>query len=163
MRVSSIRNSIPIPLYWEQNVDPLVDLNKEPLQLCLWHDDHHPSMRYDKHKQILKCWACGAGGDVIEIHRLVKHFATRDEAIKSLLEMYTVHETVINKAVIDRELAITKEDIEVKTLMYKVLSLVEYKKDPLLYCKLDQLMSMDLAPFERVIKLKKFYEEIRKR
>ena len=33
--------------------------------LCPFHDDHHPSLILDPDRQSYKCWACGAGGDVI--------------------------------------------------------------------------------------------------
>ena len=33
--------------------------------LCPFHDDHHPSLTLDPDRQSYKCWACGAGGDVI--------------------------------------------------------------------------------------------------
>lgn len=33
--------------------------------ICPFHDDHHPSLHIDAAKQIYKCFACNAGGDVI--------------------------------------------------------------------------------------------------
>ena len=38
----------------------------EMVGLCPFHDDHKPSMNVSSVKQIFKCFACGAGGDVIK-------------------------------------------------------------------------------------------------
>lgn len=38
--------------------------------LCPFHNDKHPSMSIHQQKGIFKCWACGAGGDVIEFVKL---------------------------------------------------------------------------------------------
>ena len=34
--------------------------------VCPFHDDHNPSLRVDAGRQIYKCFACGAGGDVFK-------------------------------------------------------------------------------------------------
>lgn len=39
---------------------------KELVSLCPFHDDHSPSMYVSPVKQIFKCFACGAGGDVFK-------------------------------------------------------------------------------------------------
>ncbi len=39
---------------------------KEMVGLCPFHDDKRPSMNVSAVKQIFKCFACGAGGDVIK-------------------------------------------------------------------------------------------------
>lgn len=44
---------------------------KEYIGLCPFHADHNPSLNVSPQKQIFKCWACGAGGDVI---RFVKEY-----------------------------------------------------------------------------------------
>lgn len=33
---------------------------------CLFHDDHHASMKVSENKQIFKCFACDAGGDMYD-------------------------------------------------------------------------------------------------
>jgi len=42
----------------------LVKKGREMVGLCLFHDDHRPSMYVNGAKQIFKCFACGAGGSV---------------------------------------------------------------------------------------------------
>ena len=38
------------------------------VSLCLWHDDHKPSMKiYDKQNRV-HCFACGHGGDTIDVY-----------------------------------------------------------------------------------------------
>jgi DNA primase len=39
---------------------------REMLGLCPFHEDHRPSFNVNPTKQIFKCFACGAGGDVIK-------------------------------------------------------------------------------------------------
>ncbi len=39
---------------------------KEMVGLCPFHEDHKPSMNVNPDKQIFKCFACSAGGDVIK-------------------------------------------------------------------------------------------------
>ncbi|MGA2916527.1 MAG: DNA primase [Sedimentisphaerales bacterium] len=39
---------------------------REMVGLCPFHDDHKPSMYVNPDKQIFKCFACSAGGDVIK-------------------------------------------------------------------------------------------------
>lgn len=39
---------------------------REMVGLCPFHDDHRPSMNVSPAKQIFKCFACGAGGDVFK-------------------------------------------------------------------------------------------------
>ncbi|MFC1780795.1 DNA primase [Planctomycetota bacterium] len=39
---------------------------REMVGLCPFHDDHSPSMNVSSVKQIFKCFACGAGGNVIQ-------------------------------------------------------------------------------------------------
>lgn len=44
----------------------LVKKGGEMVGLCPFHDDHRPSMYVNGTKQIFKCFACGAGGDVFK-------------------------------------------------------------------------------------------------
>jgi len=44
----------------------LVRKGREMVGLCPFHDDHKPSMYVHPDKQIFKCFACSAGGDVIK-------------------------------------------------------------------------------------------------
>jgi DNA primase len=39
---------------------------REMVGLCPFHDDHRPSLNVNPAKQIFKCFACGAGGDVVK-------------------------------------------------------------------------------------------------
>ena len=43
---------------------------KEFIGLCPFHDDRRPSLNVSVNKQIFKCFACGAGGDVIKFMML---------------------------------------------------------------------------------------------
>ncbi|MDD5328117.1 MAG: DNA primase [Phycisphaerae bacterium] len=44
----------------------LVKKGREMVGLCPFHEDHRPSMNVNAVKQIFKCFACGAGGDVFK-------------------------------------------------------------------------------------------------
>jgi DNA primase len=43
---------------------------KELVGLCPFHEDHRPSLYVNPAKQIFKCFACGAGGDVVKFVQL---------------------------------------------------------------------------------------------
>jgi DNA primase len=48
----------------------LIKKGKEYVGLCPFHQDHKPSMYVSPVKQIFKCFACGAGGDVFKFIQL---------------------------------------------------------------------------------------------
>lgn len=58
---------------------------KDYLGLCPFHDDKKPSMHVSPTKQIYKCFACGAGGDVFGF-MMNYHKMTFPEALKHLAE-----------------------------------------------------------------------------
>lgn len=65
-----------------------VDLRRkgrEYVGLCPFHADHTPSMNVSPGKRIFKCWACGAGGDVIRFIQLHERIEFR-EALGMLAE-----------------------------------------------------------------------------
>ncbi|MDH7598982.1 MAG: DNA primase [Sedimentisphaerales bacterium] len=57
----------------------------EMVGLCPFHDDHRPSLYVNESKQIFKCFACGAGGDVLKFVQL-KEGLTFPEAVERLAE-----------------------------------------------------------------------------
>ncbi len=58
---------------------------KEFVGLCPFHADHKPSMYVNPAKQIFKCFACGAGGDVFKFIQL-REGLTFPQAIERLAE-----------------------------------------------------------------------------
>lgn len=58
---------------------------KELVGLCPFHEDHRPSMYVSPVKQIYKCFACGAGGDVLKFIQ-VRENLTFPQAIERLAE-----------------------------------------------------------------------------
>ena len=58
---------------------------KEFVGLCPFHSDHRPSMYVNPEKQIFKCFACGAGGDVIKFVQMREQL-TFVQAVKRLAE-----------------------------------------------------------------------------
>lgn len=58
---------------------------KDYVGLCPFHDDHKPSMSVSQSKQIFKCWACGAGGDVIRFVQM-SHRVEFKEALQLLAQ-----------------------------------------------------------------------------
>ena len=58
---------------------------KEMVGLCPFHDDKRPSMNVSAVKQIFKCFACGAGGDVIKFIMLRERM-TFPEAVRFLAD-----------------------------------------------------------------------------
>ncbi|MGD8500789.1 MAG: DNA primase [Phycisphaerales bacterium] len=58
---------------------------REMVGLCPFHDDHRPSMNVSPVKQIFKCFACGAGGDVFKFVQM-RESLTFPQAIERLAE-----------------------------------------------------------------------------
>ena len=58
---------------------------REMVGMCLFHDDHRPSLNVNSVKQIFKCFACGAGGDVFKFIQMRENL-TFPQAIERLAE-----------------------------------------------------------------------------
>ena len=58
---------------------------REMVGLCPFHDDHRPSLNVSSTKQIFKCFACGAGGDVFKFIQMRENL-TFPQAIERLAE-----------------------------------------------------------------------------
>jgi DNA primase len=58
---------------------------RELIGLCPFHEDHRPSMNVNPVKQIFKCFACGAGGDVLKFTQM-REGLTFPQAIERLAE-----------------------------------------------------------------------------
>ena len=58
---------------------------KEMVGLCPFHTDHKPSMYVNPAKQIFKCFACGAGGDVLKFVQM-KENLTFPQAVERLAQ-----------------------------------------------------------------------------
>jgi len=58
---------------------------REWVGLCPFHEDHRPSMYVNPDKQIYKCFACGAGGDVLKFVQM-REGLTFPQAIERLAE-----------------------------------------------------------------------------
>lgn len=58
---------------------------REMVGLCPFHDDHRPSLNVNPTKQIFKCFACGAGGDVFKFVQMREHLSF-PQAIERLAE-----------------------------------------------------------------------------
>ncbi|MBN1972573.1 MAG: DNA primase [Sedimentisphaerales bacterium] len=57
----------------------------EMVGLCPFHDDHKPSMNVSSVKQIFKCFACGAGGDVFKFVQMRENLSF-PQAVERLAE-----------------------------------------------------------------------------
>jgi len=163
MRATTIRNFVSIPMYFKQYINSDVDLEKNHSVLCPFHDDHNPSMVYQPEKQFIKCWACGAGGDVISLHQINKGFRTRQEAMESLVSLYNIEEMSVSKTVVLEAVEADKDSIMNSITIYKALSLANARKDVDIYCELDSLMSQDLSDYDRTLQLEKFINKYLKR
>ncbi len=58
---------------------------REMVGLCPFHDDNRPSLNVNSVKQIFKCFACGAGGDVFKFLQMRENL-TFPQAIERLAE-----------------------------------------------------------------------------
>lgn len=63
----------------------LVKKGREMVGLCPFHEDHRPSLSVNETKQIFKCFACGAGGDVLKFVQM-REGLTFPQAIERLAQ-----------------------------------------------------------------------------
>jgi DNA primase len=63
----------------------LKNKGREMVGLCPFHADHRPSMNVSSIKQIFKCFACGAGGDVFKFVQMRENL-TFPQAVERLAE-----------------------------------------------------------------------------
>lgn len=67
----------------------LVKKGREMVGLCPFHQDHRPSLYVNPTKQIFKCFACGAGGDVLKFVQMRENL-TFPQAIERLADRANV-------------------------------------------------------------------------
>ena len=81
-----------IPQYFKQYVDPHIDLDTTPHIPCPFHNEvSGKSFSYSKDLGIWKCFgACHAGGSIIELHQHNMKMHSKEEALKSLCNLYGV-------------------------------------------------------------------------
>lgn len=69
-------------------ISMFIRFNHQGFALCVWHDDTHPSMKYNgaasNHPNTVKCFSCGMMGDVIDVIIQMQKF-TFKEAVRFLL------------------------------------------------------------------------------
>lgn len=67
-----------------------IDLNREGLTLCInpEHNDTHPSMSYDKRRNILHCFACGKTYDIFTLVMQLENLKTFKDALAYLNNKY---------------------------------------------------------------------------
>ncbi|MHC4700642.1 MAG: DNA primase, partial [Planctomycetota bacterium] len=83
---------------------------REMVGLCPFHADHRPSMNVSALKQIFKCFACGAGGDVFKFVQMRENL-TFPQAIERLAERAGIRLEPRKKARVKRQ---EVEDLEVQ-------------------------------------------------
>lgn len=74
--------------------------SKHSLVLCPFHDDNDPSLglirdKHDKDVEVFHCFGCGAGGDVVRMHRRFefiqnKKNITLEQATKEVANLYGI-------------------------------------------------------------------------
>lgn len=159
MRAIDVINAVPIPKYWQDHVRKTEDLNDTKWVICPFHKDNHPSMKYTPEKKMCKCFACGAGGSVVQLHMVNKGIRDFQEAVEDLGRLYKVEATSVSKAVIDREIEASRESLDYELLKYKASTISKIKRDPKIYCELDDIMSQSVVPYDKSILLKEFIDK----
>lgn len=70
---------------------------REMVGLCPFHEDHKPSMNVSATKQIFKCFACGAGGDVLKFIQM-REGLTFSQAVERLAERAGIQVKPVRRA-----------------------------------------------------------------
>jgi len=70
---------------------------REMVGLCPFHEDHKPSMNVSVTKQIFKCFACGAGGDVLKFIQM-REGLTFSQAVERLAERAGIQVKPVRRA-----------------------------------------------------------------
>lgn len=100
--VEEVKNKVKFPEYFNKVVLPelsgyysdyTVDFEARPVVKCPLHGEDTPSLRYYEETNTFYCFGCGAGGDVIEFHKLFVYAITGvepkfDEAVKFLYNTF---------------------------------------------------------------------------
>lgn len=160
MTERTLIDKIPIQDYWYRFVRQ-EDLNSVKAVICPWHDDHHPSLVFNKEKRFMRCYSCGSGGNIVDIHAKVKGLSKK-EAIEDLAHLYNIEDdysslTLEQIKLINRQHA---EDTELLTSRSKVSMLLNMLNDVDLFCMYDVLRSYDLPPKIETLILNDFYLEV---
>ncbi|MDO8303779.1 MAG: DNA primase [Sedimentisphaerales bacterium] len=84
----------------------LIKKGKELVGICPFHADHRPSMYVNPTKQIFKCFACGAGGDVLKFVQMRENLSF-SQSIERLAQRGGIKlepvRSAVNKGVHDEE------------------------------------------------------------
>ena len=133
-----------IPQYFQEYVDPTVDLTATPHIPCPFHGEvHGKSFSYSADKQVWRCFGeCHCGGDVIELHKLNKKFKTREEAKLSLYAIYHIKDEI--RADFTREPVQANTKLVYRNRVYNLA--LKLAKTPDDWVELDYLLSQD--PFD---------------
>lgn len=128
-----------IPQYYKEYVDPNTDLELEPTQPCVFHEEKHGrSFSYSKRLNIWRCFGqCHCGGDVIDLHRLNYRLKSREEAKKSLCSILGLQITEVI-SFDKKEIKVDMKDVHRRRVYALALSLA---KEPDDWLELDYIMS----------------------
>lgn len=161
--IEVIKQNISIPEYFKLYINSNIDL-LEPtvcddgrvyragLICCPFHKEDTPSFSYDDRRGIWRCFGkCKVGGDVIRLHQINKHIATRDDAIDSLLQLRHLgmrhvdfHAPTYNFSEDDKELRILKNKA------YRIAKSIED------FVELDYIMTKFQRPADTLADLDEF-------
>lgn len=95
--IQQIKAGNPIDSYLRKAGIIVSDKENKPTCCCPFHNDTNPSMSIRLDKQDWRCWTCGIGGSVIDLHMRLKGLSAKD-AIRELAEIAGVHDDHHGKA-----------------------------------------------------------------
>lgn len=150
-----MENRLPtIPEYFKKYVNANIDLDIDNAIPCPFHhEEHGKSFTWSPTKKVFRCWgACHTGGDVINLHKLNYRFKTREEAKKSLYEMYQISDT---PTFVRKEVEANPTEVRNRVAYANAISMAKTIDD---YIELDYIMSMspvDTARLETFVMVRK--------
>lgn len=87
--IKAIKDAHPIDAYLRKSGILIKDGSGKPTCCCPFHDDKNPSMSIRLDKQDWRCWTCGIGGSVVDLHMRLKNVSVK-QAIIDLAELANI-------------------------------------------------------------------------
>ncbi len=147
-----IKRTISIPEYYIRYINSAVNLLENPKQCCPFHHEDTPSFSFSVDRGVWRCFgACHTGGDVIDLARMHRKLASREEAVSYLCSLLHIQPDAITKLT-----PRTESVDEAKSQLNRLIQDIErICKGPDDWIDFDVAMSYNEVTMDKLQRLKK--------